>query len=110
MKVTYPMMPLCSKVQGRARRRIDPLTETTGVRKNTEATMRKGSMKIAGMAKTKKGKTGRIAGKLQAPATNPIIVVSLRTRPIPLQLARTESRIPPRNSSPNRRKTRRQDS
>ncbi len=65
--------------------------------------MRKGLMKMAGMAKIKKGKTGRIAGRLQAPATNPITVVSLRTRPISLQLARTESRIPPQNSSPNRK-------
>ncbi len=58
-------------------------------------------MKMDGIPKTKKGKTGRIAGKLQAPATNPITVVSLRTRPIPLQLARTGGRIPSRNRSLN---------
>ncbi len=109
MNVMKPMTPLCSNDMGRTRRRIDPASVTPGERKRREAKSK--------ISKMKRGETfdqfiemmfieeitRRAARRPQDPVPIPARVVSLRVRPIFLQLASTETKIPSRDSSVTRK-------
>jgi len=105
MKVMKPMTPLCSKDMGRTRRRIDPASVTPGERKRREAKSKRSKMRRGETfdqfieAMLIEAITGRAARRPQDPAPIPARVVSLRVRPIFLQLASTETKIPSRDSS-----------
>jgi hypothetical protein len=98
MNVMKPMTPLCSNDIGRTRRRNDPTSVTIGERKRSKAKSR--------ISKMEKGAeifdqfidaiTGRSVRRPQDPAPIPARVVSLRVRPISLQLASTAAKIPSR--------------
>lgn len=101
MNVMKPMTPLCSNDMGRTRRRMDPPSATTGERRRREAKSKRSKMEKGAEIFDQfiEAMKGRAAARPQDPAPSPATVVSLRTRPIPLQLACTETKIPSRDSS-----------
>jgi hypothetical protein len=101
MNVMKPMTPLRSNDMGLARRRMDPTSATTGERKKREAKSKRSRMERGAEMFDQfiEAMIGRVVARPQDPVASPATVVSLRTRPIPLQLACTETKIPSRDSS-----------